>query len=303
MGGILTRSIGFLIMMLVGYLFKKNKIITVEDGRVISKIIVNITLPMALASGFQGVTITKTLVSMTFLGILANAIMLVVGFIVARKKGSMDKVFYMLNLSSYNIGNFTIPFAQAFFPASTLAALYLFDVGNGLMCLGISIAIVSSIVNSSSKFSLKEFLKILFSSPSFVTYVIMVSLTALKISLPDSVFTIVKMVGSSNTFLSMFLIGILFELNVDKDSIKTVLRVIFIRYGFALIFALIIFFILPYSRDIRSIIAMTVFAPIVSVAPIHCEKLGSDHTLAGFLNSVCIIISLVLMTLTLILVG
>ena len=87
MGGILTRSIGFLIMMLVGYLFKKNKIITVEDGRVISKIIVNITLPMALASGFQGVTITKTLVSMTFLGILANAIMLVVGFSSSEKKG------------------------------------------------------------------------------------------------------------------------------------------------------------------------------------------------------------------------
>lgn len=298
---ILTRALGFIIIIFAGYLFKKRGIITLSESKVISKIIMNITLPAALASGFQGVVINSTLISMIFLGIVTNIIMLFVGFIVSKRKSSMDKVFYMINSSSYNIGNFTIPFAQAFFPSTTLAALCLFDMGNGMMCLGISFAVVSAIVNKNSKFSLSNFLKILTSSPSFMTYIIMFIITSIGIYLPNSAYSIIKLFGNANTFLAMFLIGIIFEINIDFENAKKIFKIIFIRYIGSIVFACIIFFILPFSKDIKTIINMAVFSPILSIAPIYCQRLGGDYSLAGVINSICIVCSLIAMTTILIL--
>ena len=195
---ILFRAFGFILIIIVGYAFKKRGVITVPESKVISKIIMNITLPAALASGFQGVVINSTLISIIFLGLLTNMIMLFVGFIVSRRNGSMDKVFYMINSSGYNIGNFTIPFAQAFFPSATIASLCMFDMGNGIMCLGVSFAIVSSIVSKGNTMSVKGFFKILFSSPSFVTYIFMFIITSLKIYLPDGAYSIIKLFAKNS---------------------------------------------------------------------------------------------------------
>lgn len=298
---ILTRALGFIIIIITGYLFKKRGIITLSESKVISKIIMNLTLPAALASGFQGVVINSTLVSMIFLGILTNAIMLLIGFIVSKRKSSIDKVFYMINSSGYNIGNFTIPYAQAFFPSSTLAALCLFDMGNGMMCLGISFAVVSAVVNREMKFSFSNFFKILFSSPSFVTYIFMFIITSIGIYLPNSAYSVIKLFGNANTFLAMFLIGIIFEINIDLENAKKILKVISVRYIGSIVFASIIFFFLPFSHDIKTILFMAVFSPILSIAPIYCQKLGSDYSLAGVINSLCIVFSLISMTIILIL--
>ena len=296
---ILIRAFGFILIIIVGYAFKKRGVITVPESKVISKIIMNITLPAALASGFQGVVINSTLISIIFLGLLTNMIMLFVGFIVSRRNGSMDKVFYMLYSSGYNIGNFTIPFAQAFFPFATIASLCMFDMGNGIMCLGVSFAIVSSIVSKGNTMSVKGFFKILFSSPSFVTYIFMFIITSLKIYLPDGAYSIIKLFANANTFLAMFLIGIVFEVNMDWDNAKKILKVIFIRYAGAFVFALIILNILPYSNDVKKILIMAVFSPILSIAPIYCQRLGANYSLAGVINSLCIPVSLVAMTVIL----
>ncbi len=296
---ILIRAFGFILIITLGYIFKKSGIITISESKVISKIIMNITLPAALASGFQGVVINSTLVSIIFLGLITNIIMLFVGFFVSKRKGTVDKVFYMINSSGYNIGNFTIPFAQAFFPSATIAYLCMFDIGNGIMCLGVSFAIVSSIVSKGSKFSLKNFINILFSSPSFVTYMIMFIITSLKIYLPDGAYSIIKLFANANTFLAMFLIGIVFEINMDWDNAKKILKVIFIRYIGAFIFGAVIFYILPYDIDIKKILIMAVFSPILSIAPIYCQRLGANYSLSGVINSLCIPISLVAMTVIL----
>ncbi len=50
-----------------------------------------------------------------------------------------------MQLSGYNIGTFTLPFVQAFFPASSLLSVIVFDAGNAIMVLGGNYSIATGI--------------------------------------------------------------------------------------------------------------------------------------------------------------
>lgn len=47
-----------------------------------------------------------------------------------------QQAFGILNLSGYNIGNFTMPFVQSFLGPIGVITTSVYDVGNAFVCLG-----------------------------------------------------------------------------------------------------------------------------------------------------------------------
>ena len=60
-------------------------------------------------------------------------------------------------------------------------------------------------------------------------------------------------------------------------------------------------FLLPLSLMYRQILAVIVFSPILSVAPIYTERCGYNRSVAAVLNSLMLPFSMVVMTILLML--
>lgn len=218
------------------------------------------------------------------------------------KKPGNQKAFDMLNLTGYNIGNFTMPFVQSFLGPIGFAATSLFDAGNSVMCTGITFSLASAVNGGEEKSSVKTILRTLVSSVPFDAYVIMTILAALHLRLPKVVILFAETAGNANAFLALLMIGIGFEIHMDKEKIAEILKILIVRYGIGLAFSLGFFFLLPFSLEIRQALALVVLGPVSSVSPAFTGKLGGDVELSSAINSLTIVVSIVAITGALILI-
>ena len=72
----------------------------------------------------------------TLLGFAGGILYIAVAFFMSIGKDREERAFNILNLPGYNIGNFTMPFAQSFLGPVGVVATSLFDTGNAFICLG-----------------------------------------------------------------------------------------------------------------------------------------------------------------------
>lgn len=112
---VLIKSLTYILIIAIGFTLKRKKILKKEDANVIATIIMNITLPCALLTSANGIEISFIILILILIGILSNVIMIFVSYFVTAKENKMLRAAYMLNVSSYNIGNFVLPFVQGFF--------------------------------------------------------------------------------------------------------------------------------------------------------------------------------------------
>lgn len=57
---ILVKACGFLFMIALGFVLKRIGLFSVDDSSVLSKIVLKITLPMAIISNFKGLELSSS---------------------------------------------------------------------------------------------------------------------------------------------------------------------------------------------------------------------------------------------------
>ncbi|MGG3735302.1 hypothetical protein ABET14_09070 [Heyndrickxia coagulans] len=128
------------------------------------------------------------------------------------------------------------------------------------------------------------------------TYLIMLALSLLHITLPAGVTAFTGIIGQANGFLAMLMIGIGFELRLEKSQVAGILKAVIIRYGMAILFAAFFYFLLPLPLEVRLVLVIIAFAPISAVCTAFTQKCGGNVAMSSTLNSLSILISIVLMT-------
>jgi hypothetical protein len=293
---ILIKAFGFILIIFIGFYLKSKGICKREHGQFLSTVIMNITLPCALLSSINNIKITFTLLIALFIGLFANIITNIVGYYISRNDKPMDQALAMINMSGFNIGTFTLPFVQSFFPASALIYVLMFDTGNSLMCLGGTFSLASSVVNEDDKTSFYSIIKKLFSSIPFCTYIVLFILSLLHISIPQRILNVTSIAGNANPFLAMLMIGIMLEVKLDLSELKTIKKLIIARYTVCSIIALLIYVFLSVDTIMKKMLVLVMFAPVSGVAPIFSNKLGSKSPVPAAINSISIMISICILT-------
>ena len=203
-----------------------------------------------------------------------------------------QRAFDILNLPGYNIGNFTMPFAQSFLGPAGVITTSLFDTGNAFVSLGGAYS-VASIIKERNGFSVKKIASKLVRSVPFDCYVIMTTLCLLRVSLPTPVVSFAEIIANANAFTAMLMIGVGFKLSGKKEQIGSILRILAVRYSVAIILALAFYNLLPFSIEVRQALMILVFSPIPSAAPAFTSELKGDVGLSSAVNSMSIVISIV----------
>lgn len=295
---VLVEAGSLIAIVVLGYLLKRNNFFKPSDIKIISKIILNITLPCVVITNFNQLDVDKSLLVIVAIGILCNLVMMLLGYVTSYREGVDRKAFSLVNYSGYNIGSFCMPFVQSFLPPVGVMATCLFDAGNAVMCTGVTYSIASAMTNS-DKNTLKKFFKKIFSSIAFDTYILMLILSLMRIKLPQEIIVFTGKVGMANAFLAMLMIGIGLEIKIEKSYIKAILKFILIRYSVAVLLALLFFFYLPFALEIRSALVLIAFAPVSSIGLTTTERCNGDIELASTINSISILCSVASLTLLL----
>ena len=202
--------------------------------------------------------------------------------------------------AGYNIGCFTLPFAQSFLGPFAVVATCMFDVGNSIMCTGGTYALTSGLVHTGEKYepvNLRSIAAKLLGSVPFVVYMLMLVCAVLQLHLPQPVYTLTGLIGGANTFLSMLMIGMMFEMTLDLDKLKQVREVVLYRYVFGIALAWLCFYHVPLSAEVKEVLTLVFLAPSTAIGPIFIARMGGNVELAGFANSITIVLSIILMTL------
>lgn len=295
---ILVRAGCFIAIIILGYTLRKINFFKEEDFTVLSKIVLRITLPAAIVTSYSGQKIEISMLVLTLMGIGMGVVYICLAFLNNLKKDKESKIFDVVNLSGYNIGAFTMPFAQSFLGPVGVISTCLFDVGNAFICLGGSHGIGLTL-KQGGKLSFGKIAKNLVKSVAFDTYIIMLLINMANITLPTPILSFAEIVGNANAFAAMLMIGVGFKLSGDKSQIGKIIKMLSIRYGVGFLFALIAYFFLPFPKEVKVALMILAFSPLPSAAPPYTEDLKGDVGLASALNSISIVCSIVFIVIIL----
>ena len=149
MDEILIKAGGFLFMIALGFVLKRIGLFSLDDSGFLSKLVLKVTLPMAIIKNFQGLELNRSYLMAIGIGFAVNFIAIAVVMLLTRKKSPAHRAFYIINTAGFNIGLCTLPYMSSFFAADAVALVCMFDVGNAIMCFGITFSIAMVISKGS----------------------------------------------------------------------------------------------------------------------------------------------------------
>lgn len=302
MAEVLMKAGAFVAVILMGNLLRRAGYFKEEDFYVLSKIVLKITLPAAIVSNFSGADMRPSMLVLTLLGLLSGLILIGTAFAVSLGKDKEERAFNIVNLPGYNIGNFAMPFTQSFLGPGGVVATSLFDTGNAFICLGGSYSLAAMVKEKKGGFHILPILKTLVRSVPFDAYIIMTVLSLLHLSLPAPITTFAGIVANANAFLAMLMIGVGFKLTGDRSQMGRVVKILAARYSVGIVLALVFYFVLPLPLEYRQALTILALSPMASAAPAFTGTLKSDIGLSSAVNSLSVVISTVLITVTLLMI-
>lgn len=303
MGTVLIKAAIFLCMILLGILLRRIGFFKKEDFSLIAKIVINITLPCAVITNFAGMELDFSLLILSAFGFGCNLLLMGAGVLAARGKSRLDRAYNIVNYTGFNIGCFSMPYIQSFLGASGAVAACLFDAGNAVVCTGGSYAFASVMLGKGNRSPVAAFFKKLFRSIPLDTYLLMLLLAALGWKLPAPVVDFAGIVGGGNAFLAMLMIGVGFEIHLDRSRLRSLLLHLAVRFSICGLLALLCYFAVPLPLEVRQLLCILLFSPIASASPAFTGMLGGDAELASTANSISIVIGITVMTALILLMG
>ena len=293
----MVKPLSYVLLIVLGYMLKRAGFFGREDYRLMSRIMINITLPCTIVRAFSGFSRDPQMFLIVGISFVCSMLPPILMYLATPGVDTRLRAYRMINIGGYNIGCFSLPLIEAFFGGTGVVAACMFDVGNAVMMTGGAYALTSTLLKTGgeTRESAGDILMKFLKSAPFDTYLIVFLLMALNVQLPEAVYTLAQPAANANAFIAMLMIGMMFEPAGDRTKLTEAARELAVRYAIAAVFALACYFLTPFSLIIRQTLVVLCFAPLSSLAPIYTDRCRSDTALASFTNSVSIAVSLVAM--------
>lgn len=302
----LALKTGSLLLIIVGaYLFKRAGMVKDRDYKIMQVFVFNVTLPAAVIHSFALNKHDMSMLWIVLLGFLGALIPLFVIYLATRRESTEHRTFEMLNATTFNIGNFTLPVVTTFMGPAAGVPVVMFDMGNAVMCSAGSLVATKALLHldddGTERPSLRHRLHMMarnfYTSAAFDTYVVMVILLVAGISIPQGVVTVIEPLANANAFCSMAMVGMMMDIPELADDRREMLKVLAWRFGIAIIGSLAAWYLLPVAPFARKIAVICMFAPIAIFATKFTDMTLGKARLAGFSLTVSAVISLIGMAL------
>ena len=121
-----------LIIICLGYLLKRTRVLTEENGEIIAKIIFNLTLPAVILKITSTIVFQINLILLPLISISYGVLMTGIGLLVFKKYQRNMKGLLMMSIIGFNVANFSFPLIEGIWGNTGLQLIALVDAGNAL---------------------------------------------------------------------------------------------------------------------------------------------------------------------------
>ena len=283
----------------IGFLLKKFNILSEENGKIIVRIIFNITLPALIFSTLISINLDLSFLLLPIIPLLFSSIILLVCFFLFKNYSKEVKSLILMTVIGFNMGNFAYPLIDGIWGEQGLQYLVLFDLGNALVIFGMIgfIASYYSKKNESNdtKKTLKNSLLLLFKSPPIIMMILALIINLSGIMIPLFLADLLDIFSNANMALTLLSLGIYLNFRFEKSEWKNISKVIIIRYCFGFFIGLILFSVLPFPLLYRTIIFISLILPMAMGTLLFAVEFDHDERMAGVIGNLTLIISFIFM--------
>lgn len=298
------KAVSAIFIIILGQLMKRTGVFGHDDYKIITKICLNITLPAAIIMGFSAFQRDSSLYVVAALGLVCNLLVLACAWAATSKLPAEKRFMPLLNIPGYQIGTFTLPYIGGVLGPYGILVTCMFDVGNSIMSAGGTYALASAALDGKRSVHMARDIAVrLFSSAPFDFYMAMLVWVTFGLKVPQWLISLVSPAAGANFFIAMFMIGMMIEIKISRQQIKAVIEVLAARYLSAALMALFFWRCLPFSPEIRRVLAIVIFSPVSALGPVFTDKCGGDAGLASLVGSISIIMSIACITAVCLLTG
>ena len=133
-------------------------------------------------------------------------------------------------------------------------------------------------------------------SIAFDAYIILIVLAVAEIRIPDAIVQFTAPIANANSFLAMFMLGLMIRFEVDRNKLAKVARLIGLRVVVSAAASVLAFSFLPFDATTRIVIVMLLWAPASAMGPTFTLWSDGDFGLAGLANALTIILGVIATT-------
>ena len=297
-----AQIISLFLIMVVGYVMYKRKVI--DDAATVryTKLIMNISLPSQIITAFisnQGIVSNREVLTVFGITFVAYAVYAVVGavFVFVTRVPKKQRGTYMFMTMFGNVGFMGFPVISAIFGDEALIYAVIFMVVFNVLVYSIGILLINT--NESNGFNLKKLVNM-----PFIAAVLSIILYFANIKLPDMVMTSFNFMGNITTPVAMLILGATVATMPIKELFDEwrIYLFLIVKLVIMPLIAIALIQFVDVSELIRGTVIVLSATPVATNATMLAIEYGGDTKLTSkgiFFTTILCMISIPLITLIL----
>jgi predicted permease len=280
-----------MLIIIIGYVFKRVNLIKEEDGESLSRIIFNITLPALIINTFNTIVIDFSLILITIIGIVYGLFMALLGGVVFKNEDRKTRGMLSMLVPSFNIGLFAYPLVEAIWGHEGIKYFGMFDVGNSLVVFGVSYIVAGYFSSEKSDLTFASISGKLLKSVPLLSYIIVFVLAVSDLHFPGIVLDVTKILARANMPLSLLLLGVYLSFSLDANHLKNIIKVLAVRYLMGIVVGTTFFFIMPFDTMFKYTMLIGFLLPIPTAVIQYAIEFDYDKNFVGTVANITILLS------------
>ena len=276
-----AQTLPIISLMLVGFLLRQAGLIRLDDRQVLSRLILNTTLPAIIFLSVARATVTPgRLAILALCGLLvALGQTLVSSWLVARLKLERQMAgVVIIGTMVINVGFFLFPIFATAYGAEGLSRLAAFDVGNTLVssCAGFYLA---TRFGDNPPCGLAGIVKRVLTLPILWAALLGLAVNLGQVTLPGFLLKLLEPLGAANTPLAMVTLGSFLQFRFPKW--RPMALTVALRMGLGFVLGQVLVMINQLQGLERLAVAMGTAMPSGMVVLVYAATEGLDTELAA----------------------
>lgn len=235
-----------------------------------------------------------SLIFIAMTSLLFGILMCIVSIIAFKKENRKMRGTLSMLVPGFNVGLFAYPVVEAIWGREGLKYFGMFDMGNSITIFVICYLLASHFSSNGEYINPKNILKKLVTSIPLMSYIITLILNLFGLHYPVFFINISGILSKANGPLSLLLLGICLNFNIDRIYRKNILKILFIRYSIGLTIGIILFIFMPFNSLFRHTLLIGLTLPIGMAVIPYAVEFNYDKKMVGTLCNITIILSFIL---------
>jgi malate permease and related proteins len=286
-------------IIFLGYFLKRKNIITENEGKVITKLLMHTTFPALMFVTILRVHFEWNLLLLPLISFGFSLLTMATAQFVFKDFSRKIKAVLIMASGGFNLGLFAYPLIEGIWGQAGMVYAAMFDFGNSFAVFGLiygtGVFMADKNQGVSRRENVKKSLVKIFTLLPFQAILLGVFFNLTAFPLPQILIDILDVLAKGNKVIVLLIMGIYMNVSMTSELWQKVSKVLAIRYFWGLLLGIIFYYCLPVEQLYRNVLLIALIIPIGMTIIPYSNELDYDTELAGALVNISMLISFAMM--------